>query len=147
MCLSSGHCLLPDSLSCTPFHAHSDPASQSKSGSTTLCGCSYHKDASGCSVAQSRMMKAGHRCVPIRPTREQIMARQTSNGSPLPPANRSFLKWHGVPKELLGDAFSRVPQHLLSPLQCSCYSLEGNVSLAAVQTGGFCLPESPPPPQ
>ena len=146
MSLPSGHCLLPCSLSCTPLPAHPKPATQSKAGSTALHGRSQCMDACGYSVAQSRKRKAGHRLTWARPTHgSRSMAHQPSQGSPLPAANRFSFGQRGFPNELLGGAFSRVPQHLLFP--CSSYTLERNVSPAAVQASRLSLPQSPALPQ
>ena len=112
------------SPSCAPLPAHPKAATQSKAGSTALHGCSQHMDACGYSVAQSRKKKAGHRLTWARPThRSRSVAHQLSEGSPLPAPNRFSFGQCGLPEELLGDAFSRIPQHLLFPLQCSSYTL------------------------
>lgn len=105
-------------------------------------------DAHGWSVAQSRKRKAGHRLAQARPTHgSRSVACQPSEGSPHPAANRSSLGQCGLPKDLLSDAFSRVPQHLLFPLQYSSYTLETSVSPAVVQASRLSLPQTPAPPQ
>jgi len=134
----------PPSRLCPPQDSPSPPHALGIPERSCQRGC---VDACGCSVAQSRQRKARNRLARAGPTRgSRSVAHQSPEGSRLPAANRSSLGQRGLPKELFGDAFSRVPQHCLFPLQYSHYTLEENVSPPAVQASRLSLPQSPVSP-